>query len=214
MIHLSSPQVLCMLLLAPLCIRSNPSSTHHSQTRPEITGYSDDVRVASNSLSQGEKAVLHVIDASYEGTTPQLRRVFSLSYDIAEGMKSFLPHNSGTARIFDVTTHSDFIITGLRDTKGSETSRPAIDVLIKLLQDTYTQSFEERRIFRWLHNPLLVNDIGSIIAQWSQRLGSGRANFYRLVNRTSLQQDFLDYDLHSGDSYLNLCARCKWPVDR
>ncbi len=109
MIHLSSSQVLCMLLLAPLCTMSNSSSTHHSQTRPEITGYPDDVEVASKSVSQDEKAVLHVIDASYDGTTPQLRRVFGLSDDIAEGMKSLSSHNNGTAWILDVTTHSDFI---------------------------------------------------------------------------------------------------------
>jgi hypothetical protein len=208
-VHLPSPQVLCILILAPLCTMSNPSSTHHSQIghiSPEITGHPDDLEVASKSLSQGEKAVLQVIDAPYDGSTPQVRAVFSLSDDIAEGMKSLPPHSSGTARILDVTTHSDFIITGLRDTKGPETTRPARDVLIKFLQDTYTQPFEERRIFRWLNDPLLVNDIGSISSQWSQRLGGGNTNFYRLVNRTSLQQDPLDYDLHPRDSYLT-CAQ-------
>lgn len=188
---------------------SNPSPTHHSQLSdvpPEITRNRDDLEVASKSLSQGEKAVLQVIDAPYDGTMPQLLAVFSLSDDIAKGMKSLPPHNSGTARILDVTTHSDFIITGLRDTKGPETTRPARDVLIKFLQDTYTQPFEERRIFRWLNDPLHVNDIGSITSQWSQRLGGGKTNFYRLVNRTSLQRDPLDYDLHPRDSYLT-CAQ-------
>ena len=181
---------------------SSPSSTYRIQRKPvpfEITGNSDDLEVASKSLSQGEKAVLQVIDAPYDGTTPQVRAVFSFSDNIAEGMKTLPPHSSGTARILDVTTHSDFIITGLRDTKGPETTRPARDVLIKFLQDTYTQPFEERRIFRWLNDPLLVNDIGSISSQWSQRLGGRSANFYRLVNRTSLQQDPLDLDLHPRD---------------
>ncbi|KAE8449659.1 hypothetical protein EG329_007989 [Mollisiaceae sp. DMI_Dod_QoI] len=187
---------------------SNPSSTHHNQIRhvaPEITNQ-DDLEVASKSLSQGEKAVLQVIDAPYDGTTPQVLAVFSLSDDIAEGMKSLPPHRAGTARILDVTTHSDFIITGLRNTQGPETTRPARDVLINFLQDTYTQPFDKRRIFRWLNDPLLVNDIGSISSQWSQRLGGGNANFYRLVNRTSLQQDPLDYDLHPRNSYLT-CAQ-------
>ena len=186
---------------------SIPSSTPHSQIThvpPETTGHPDDLevgQVASKLPWEGEKAVLQVIDAPYDGTAPQVLAVFSLSDDIAEGMKSLPPHSSGTARILDVTTHSDFIITGLRDTKGPEKTRPARDVLIKFLQDTYTQPFEERRIFRWLNDPLLVNDIGSISSQWSQRLGGGDTNFYRLVNRTSLQQDPLDYDLHPRDSY-------------
>ena len=220
-VHLSSPQVLCILILAPPCTMSNPSSTHHSQighVPPEITAHPDDLEVASKSLSQGkkaegEKAVLQVIDAPYDGSTPQVLKVFSLSDDIAslgddiaEGMKSLPPHGSGTARILDVTTHSDFVITGLRDTKGPERTRPARDVLIKFLQDTYTQPFEERRIFRWLNDPLLVNDIGSISSQWSQRLGGGNTNFYRLVNRTSLEQDPSDYDLHPRDSYMT-CAQ-------
>ncbi|KAN0104858.1 hypothetical protein V8E51_010603 [Hyaloscypha variabilis] len=186
---------------------SNSSSTQHSQIRHiPWEGHPDDLEEASKSLSQGEKAVLQVIDAPYDGTTPQVRAVFSLNHDIAEGMRSLPPHSSGTARIIDITTHSDFIITGLRDTKGPEKTRPARDVLIKFLQDTYTQPFEERRIFRWLNDPLLVNDIGSISSQWSQRLGGGDTNFYRLVNRTSLQQDPLDYDLHPRDSYLT-CAQ-------
>jgi len=201
-VHLSSPQILCILILALLCTMSNSSSTQHSQIRHiPWEGHPDDLEEASKSLSQGEKAVLQVIDAPYDGTTPQVRAVFSLNHDIAEGMRSLPPHSSGTARIIDITTHSDFIITGLRDTKGPEKTRPARDVLIKFLQDTYTQPFEERRIFRWLNDPLLVNDIGSISSQWSQRLGGGDTNFYRLVNRTSLQQDPLDYDLHPRDSY-------------
>ncbi|KAJ2989778.1 hypothetical protein NUW58_g3296 [Xylaria curta] len=59
---------------------------------------------------------------------------------------------------------------------------------------------------RWLNDPLLVNDIGSISSQWSQQFGGGDTHFYRLVNRTSLQQDPLDFDLHPRDSYLT-CAQ-------
>jgi hypothetical protein len=184
---------------------SNPSYAYHSQTRhvpPEIRGHPDDLEVASESRSQSEKIILQIIDAPYDGSKPQCCAQFSLGDNIAEGMKSLPPHSRGTARILDVTTHSDFIITGLRDTKGPETTRPARDDLINFLEDTYTQPFEERRIFRWLNDPLLVNDIGSISSQWSQRLGGVNTNFYRIVNRTSLQQDPLDADLHPRDSYL------------
>lgn len=188
---------------------SNLTSVDVRQTRhiaPEITGHLEDLEVASKSVSHGEKAVLQVIDAPFDGRKPLPRAVFSFNDDIAEGMKSLPPHCTGTARILDVTVHSDFIITGLRATKGPETTRAARDVLIKFLQDTYTQPFEERRIFRWLSDPLLVNDIGSISSQWSQRLGGGSTNLYRLVNRTSLQQHPLDYDVHPRDSYLT-CAQ-------
>ncbi|KAI9666705.1 MAG: hypothetical protein M1821_004641 [Bathelium mastoideum] len=189
---------------------SNPSSIHDSQTThvsTEITGHPDDLETASKSLLQGEeKAVLQVIDAPFDGTAPQVRAVFNLSDDIARGMESLPLHSSGTARILDVTVHSDFVITGLRDTKGPETTRPARDVLMKFLQDTYTQPFEERRIFRWLNDPLLVNDIGSISSQWSQRLGGGNTHFYRVVNRSSLQQHPLDFYVRPRDSYLT-CAQ-------
>ncbi|KAJ7016386.1 hypothetical protein C8F04DRAFT_537831 [Mycena alexandri] len=131
-------------------------------------------------------------------------------------MRSLPMHDENTARILDVTIHSDFAITGLRDTKGPESTRPARDVLIKFLQDTYTHTtnephdkqkpFDERRIFRWLNDPLPVNDIGSISSQWSQQFGGGDKYFYRLVNRMSLQQDPLDYDLHPRESYLT-CAQ-------
>ncbi|KAF7508159.1 hypothetical protein GJ744_009600 [Endocarpon pusillum] len=188
---------------------SNPSSTDVSQKRngpSEITGHSDDLEGARESLSNDQKAVLQVIDAPFDGTRPQTCAVFRLSDKLAEGMRSLPVHSSGTARILDVTVHSDLIITGLRDTKGPETTRLARDVLIKFLQDTYMQSIEERRIFRWLNDPLPVNDIGSISSQWSQRLGGGNRRFYRVVNRTSLQQDPLDHDLRPRDSYLT-CAQ-------
>ena len=192
-----------------LSIMSNSSSIYLGERRhvvPDVIRHPNDIEVASKSLSQGGKAVLHVIDAPFDGSTPKVRAIFSLGDDIAEGMKNLPTHGSGTARILDVTVHSDFVITGLRDAKGPQTTRSARDELIKFLEDTYTQPFEERRIFRWLNDPLLVNDIGSISSQWSQRLGSGKTNFYRLVNRTSLQQDPLDYDLHPRDSYLT-CAQ-------
>ena len=159
--------------------------------------------MASKSFSQDGKAVLRVVDAPFDGGEPTLHAVFNLGDDIAEGMRKKVPsHSSGIARILDVTVHSDFVITGLRDTKGPEMTRSARDDLLKFLHDTYTQPFEERRIFRWLNDPIPVNDIGSISSQWSQRLGGGKSHFYRLVNRTSLQQDPLDYDLHPRDSYL------------
>ena len=184
---------------------SSSSSIHHSQVMqgpPELIRNKEDPEVAGKILSGGEKAVLQVIDASFDGRIPDVRAVFSLQDDISEGLKNLPPHESGTARILEVTVHSDFVITGIRETKGPETTRPARDLLIRFLQDTYMQQFEERRIFRWLNDPLLVNDIGSISSQWSQCLGGGHKHFYRLVNRTSLQQDPLDYDLHPRDSYL------------
>ncbi|KAF7344700.1 hypothetical protein MVEN_01630400 [Mycena venus] len=179
----------------------------------------DDVEGAPRSLPQGEKAVLQVIDAPLDGSKPLPQAMFKLNHDIAqlnteiaEGMRSLPIHDDKTARILDVTIHSDFAITGLRDTKGPESTRPARDVLIKFLQDAYTQPYDkqkpldERRIFRWLNDPLPVNDIGSISSQWSQKIGGGDKHFYRLVNRMSLQQDPLDYDLHPRDSYLT-CAQ-------
>jgi hypothetical protein len=189
-------------------VSPNPSSTNLSQIRhvpTEITGLPYDLE-ASKTISQGGKAVLQVIDAPYNGTTPQVLRVFTLDDNIAEGMRHLPDHRSGTARILEVTVYSDLIITGLRDTKGPETTRPVRDDLINFLQNTYTQPFEERRIFRWLNDPVHVNDIGSISSQWSQELGGDNTHFYRLVNRTSLQQDPLDYDLRPRDSYLT-CAQ-------
>jgi len=164
----------------------------------------DDLEVASKSISQqnDERVVLQVIDAQYDGTSPQILKTFRSGEEIAKGMEALPPHNSGTARILDITVHSDFIITGLRDTEGPEATRPAREFLIEFLQKKHARPFNKRRIFRWLNDPLLVNDIGSISSQWSQSLGGDSTNFYRLVNRTSLQQDPLDFDLHPRDSYL------------
>ncbi|KAK0733233.1 hypothetical protein B0T26DRAFT_683196 [Lasiosphaeria miniovina] len=116
-------------------------------------------------------------------------------------METLPPQTDGTARILDMIIHSNFVITDLRDTEGPETTRPAPNFLIGFLRQRHTRPFEERRIFRWLNDPLLVNDIGSI-SQWSQSLGGDSVNFYRLVNRTSLPQNPLDHDLHPRDSYL------------
>jgi hypothetical protein len=170
------------------------------------SGHSDDLEVAGKSLLQGDKPVLRVIDAPYDGTTAQECAAFSINDSMVEGLKSLPLHRIGTARILEVTVHSDFIKTGLRDPKGPETTRSAREVLIKFLRDTYTQPFQERRIFRWINDPLLVNDIGSIRSQWSQCLGGNNTHLYRLVNRTSLQQDPLDYDVRPRDSYLT-CAQ-------
>lgn len=182
---------------------SNPSSINV----PYISGQPDDLE-AGKSLSQGanEKAVLQVIDAQYDGKTPTAYPAFSLSDNIAEKIQTLPSHSSGTARILDITVHSDFIITGLRDTKGPKKTESARDDLIKFLKDTYTESFKERQVFRWLNDPLLVNDFGSISSQWSQRLGGGNTRLYRLVNRMSLQQHPLDYDVRPRDSYLT-CAQ-------
>jgi hypothetical protein len=185
-------------------VSPNPPSINLSQIKrvpTEITELPYDLE-ASKTISRGGKAVLQVIDAPYDGTTPQVLRVYTLDDNIAKEMRSLPDHRSGTARILEVTVHSDLIITGLRDAKGPETTRLVRDDLINFLQNTYTRPFEERRIFRWLSDPVHVNDIGSISSQWSQELGGDNTHFYRLVNRTSLQQDPLDYDLRPRDSYL------------
>ncbi|TRX87990.1 hypothetical protein FHL15_011131 [Xylaria flabelliformis] len=165
-------------------------------------GRVDDVELAK----KPPEVFLQVIDAPFDGTTkPVVRGKFDVSQDIYEQMKSIPSHDSG-ARILDVTIHSDFLITGLRETKGPQITQTAREGLIKFLRETYTTRFDSRRVFRWLNDPLLVNDIGSISSQWSQLLDNGSTHFYRLVNRTSLQQDPLDFGLHPRDSYLT-CAQ-------
>ncbi|KAF4460908.1 hypothetical protein FALBO_12291 [Fusarium albosuccineum] len=189
------------------------SQIHH--VPPKTTRPQNDLEVAYKSVSQDHKAILKVIDAAFDGSRPQVRAEFSFGDNIEDGMRSLPIHEAGTARILDVTVHSDFVITGLRDTKGPERTRSARTALMRYLQNTYTQPLEERRIFRWLNDPLLVNDIGSISSQWSQRLGGDREDhtrdgedhpqLYRLVNRTSLQQHPMDFDVRPRDSYLT-CA--------
>jgi hypothetical protein len=149
---------------------SQESSTNVSELShipSNSTSYSDDLEVGSKFFLQSNKDVLQVIDAPFDGTTPSIRARFCFDDDIGEGLKSLSPHSSGTARILEVTVHSDFLITGLRHTKGPERTRSARKAVIKYLQDTYTRPFEERQVFRWLNDPLLVNDIGSISSQWS-----------------------------------------------
>jgi hypothetical protein len=158
------------------------------------------------------KAVLKVIDAPYDGREPIFRKEFSYRDEIAEDMKNLPPHAPKTARILDVTVHSDFKKTGLRETKGPKTTEAARRALIDHLEEIYATSIEskdfmERRIFRWLSDPLLVNDIGSITSQWSQTFTGGSTSLYRLVNRASLQQHPLNRDVRPRDSYFT-CAQC------
>jgi hypothetical protein len=127
-------------------------------------------------------------------------------------MRNLPPHASKTARILDVTVHSDFKKTGLRVMKGPKTTEAARRALIDHLEEIYATSIEskddvERRIFRWLSDPLLVNDIGSITSQWSQTFTGGSNSLYRLVNRASLQQHPLDRDVRPRDFYFT-CAQC------
>ncbi|KAI0182685.1 hypothetical protein EV127DRAFT_491738 [Xylaria flabelliformis] len=184
---------------------SKPSSTLGSwrgRIMRGANGRVDDVEVPK----KPPPVFLQVIDASFDGTTkPVVRGKFDVNQDIYEQMKSIPSHDSG-ARILDVTIHSNFLMTGLRETKGPQITHIAREGLIKFLQETYKSRFESRRVFRWLNDPLLVNDIGSISSQWSQLLDNGSTHFYRLVNRTSLQQDPLDFGLHPRDSYLT-CAQ-------
>ncbi|KAI1734956.1 hypothetical protein F4680DRAFT_436485 [Xylaria scruposa] len=165
-------------------------------------GRVDDVELAK----KPPEVFIQVIDAPFDGTKPVVRGKFDWSQDIYAGMKSIPSHDSGVARILDVTIHSDFLITGLRETKGPQITQTARASLIEFLRETYTTRFDSRRVFRWLNDPLLVNDIGSISSQWSQLLNDGNTHFYRLVNRTSLQEDPLDFSLHPRDSYLT-CAQ-------
>jgi hypothetical protein len=165
-----------------------------------------DLEAGSKSLSTDEKATLQVIDATFDGEAPQQRVVLNSGDDIEGALRNLQPHDSGVARILDVTVHSDFVVTGLRDPKGPKQTQHARDSLIRFLQDTYAQIFEERRLYRWLSDPLLVNDIGSISSQWSQHLSGDNSNLYRVVNRSSLQQHPFDYDVRPRDSYLT-CAQ-------
>lgn len=167
---------------------------------------SNDLETASKVSLIRSRPVLQVIDAPFDGSTPCTLAKFCVGDDIAAGLNSLPPHHPGTARIIDVTVHSDFLITGLRETKGPKATEAARHALISYLQDTYMQQFQERQIFRWLDDPLLVNDIGGISSQWTQELGNGRQHLYRLVNRATLQQHPLDHDVRPGDSYLT-CAQ-------
>ncbi|KAI1120481.1 hypothetical protein F5Y10DRAFT_125067 [Nemania abortiva] len=188
---------------------SKPSA-HIGHIEKGTNGFMEDLEPAGK--KKKNLVFLQVIDASYDGKIQEVDNEFLWTQDIYEEMKRLSQHKDDSARILNVTVHFDFRITGLRDTEGPEETRTAREGLIRFLQETYTPlpepppRFDSRRTFRWLNDPLLVNDIGSISSQWSQKLGSGNTHFYRLVNRTSLQQDPLDFDLHPRDSYLT-CAR-------
>lgn len=187
------------------------SSFNHAQPEhivQQISTHQTDLEAASGTA----KAVLKIIDASYDGAEPIFRREFSYRDKIAEDMKNLPLHAPKTARILDVTVHSDFKKTGLRETRGPKTTEAARRALIDHLEETYATSidskdFVERRIFRWLSDPLLVNDIGSINSQWSQTFTGGSKSLYRLVNRVSLQQYPLDRDVRPRDSYFT-CVQC------
>ncbi|KAK2594587.1 hypothetical protein QQS21_007717 [Conoideocrella luteorostrata] len=171
----------------------------------------NDVETALISCAEKERypVFLQVIDAPFDGSSePQLNAEICVGEDIALRMRHLPPHARKTARILDVTIHSDFVVTGLRETEGPEKTQKERQGLMEYLQNTYTERFDERRIFRWLNDPLLVNDIGSISSQWSQCPDDKTTHFYRLVNRTSLQQDPLDYDLRPRDSHLT-CVQDK-----
>jgi hypothetical protein len=167
----------------------------------------DDLESAGIQLQAEKEGVfLQVIDASLDGKRVTDHGEYNATSDIYGKMQSLPQHSHESARIFSVTVHSDFLITGLRDTQGPEKTREAREGLIQFLEEEYQTRFDSRRTFRWLDDPLLVNDIGSISSQWSQKLGGDYTHFYRLVNRSSLQQNPLDYDLHPRDSYLT-CAQ-------
>jgi len=188
---------------------SNTSSNHSSRLERGVSEVGiplENLSTANGSVSQDEIVFVKVIDAKYNGTPPEVRGTFSSSDKIHERMESIPPHEPKTARILDVTIHSNLKITGLRQPQGPEETREAREGLMGYLHKNYTRRFDSRRTFRWLNDPLLVNDIGSISAQWSQDLAGNDGHFYRLVSRTSLQQDPLDFDLRPRDSYLT-CAQ-------
>ncbi|KAH6952073.1 hypothetical protein DER45DRAFT_390681 [Fusarium avenaceum] len=167
-----------------------------------------DLEYGKRLLVDHEDVVLTMIDAPFDGSKPQDPLTFKFDDDLDGRFNNLPVHNPGTARIFDVTVHSDFVITGIRNAKGPEKTRPARHALMRYLQSTYTQPLEERKIFRWLNDPLLVNDVGSISSQWSQVVGSddrSQDQLHRLVNRMSLQQHPLDFDVQPRDSYMT-CA--------
>jgi hypothetical protein len=185
-----------------------PQESHVQYAIPRGAGDAlDDVERARESHLVGPKEFLRVIDVPFDRPRQRSQWVLDAGGDVAERMGQLPPHNERTARILDVTIHSDFRIEGLRDEEGPKTTQLARDGLIRFLQNAYeSQNFNKRRIFRWLNDPILVNDIGSISSQWSQALGGDDHHFYRLINRSSLQQDPLDLDLRPRDSNMT-CAQ-------
>ena len=142
-----------------------------SHVPPTNRSHSDDLEVGSKSLLHCREAILQVIDAPFDGTTPRHLARFCFGDDVAWGLRGLPPHSSNMARILEFTVHSDVLITGLRDARGPETTKSARLAMINYLKDTCMRPFEEWQVFRWLNDPLLVNDIGSISSQWSQHLG-------------------------------------------
>jgi hypothetical protein len=164
-----------------------------------------DLESGKGLLSGQDHVVLTVIDAPFDGSIPQELATLKFDDDV-EGRLNSLPRQADrTARIFEVTVHADFVITGIRNSKGPEKTRRARHALMDYLQNMYMRPLEERRIFRWLNDPLLVNDIGSISSQWSQVVNS-HERLHRVVNRMSLQQHPLDFDVQPRDSYMT-CAK-------
>jgi hypothetical protein len=164
-----------------------------------------DLEWGKSLLSDDDNVVLTVIDAPFDGSKPQDPMTFRFNDDVEGRLNNLPPQPLETARIFEVTVHNDFVITGIRNSKGPEKTRPARHALMSYLQTMYMQPLEERRIFRSLNDPLLVNNIGSISSQWSQAVG-GHQQLHRVVNRMSLQQHPLDFDVQPRDSYMT-CAK-------
>ncbi|RFN53935.1 hypothetical protein FIE12Z_1682 [Fusarium flagelliforme] len=164
-----------------------------------------DLESGKSLLSDDDNVVLTMVDAPFDGSKPEDSVTFRFNDDVEGRLNNLPPQPLETARIFEVTVHNGFVITGIRNSKGPEKTRPARHALMSYLQNMYMRPLEERRIFRWLNDPLLVNDIGSISSQWSQAVG-GHEQLHRVVNRMSLQQHPLDFDVQPRDSYMT-CAK-------
>lgn len=178
----------------------------HVGSLPSLASTSQrDLESGKSLLSDDDNVVLTVTDAPFDGSKPQDPMTFRFNDDVEGRLNNLPPQPLEMARIFEVTVHNDFVITGIRNSKGPEKTSRARHALIGYLQSMYMRHLEERRIFRWLNDPLLVNDIGSISSQWSQAVG-GHQQLYRVVNRMSLQQHPLDFDVQPRDSYMT-CAK-------
>ncbi|KAF4441571.1 hypothetical protein F53441_11975 [Fusarium austroafricanum] len=164
-----------------------------------------DIECGKRLLSGQDNVVLTVSDAPFDGSKPQDLVTLKFGGDVESHLHSLPPQADETARIFEVTVHAVFVITGIRNSKGPEKTRRARHALMSYLQNMYMRPLEERRIFRWLNDPLLVNDIGSISSQWCQTV-DGHEQLHRVVNRMSLQQHPLDFDVQPRGSYMT-CAK-------
>lgn len=90
------------------------------------------------------KAVLKAIDAPYDGSDVIFRNEFNYRDEIAVDLKKLPPHAPKTARILDLTVHSDFKKNGLRNTKGPKTTEAARRALIDHLGEIYATSIESK----------------------------------------------------------------------